>query len=119
MEDDKRSVTEGGFMKKTLFTLLGSSALIISTLFSTATMACPINNKAAYFNSRVRNQEVRIAQGIRFVQITPNEAVRLQQEEANIKREIIEAERYGRINEFVSVKIQRDLDKTAQDIYFA
>ena len=72
---------------------------------------------ASTVNQRERNQQRRIAHGVRDGELTRNEARKLEKEQAKIRRDEARAKADGDFTPKERAKIQREQDRASRDIY--
>ena len=75
------------------------------------------NAEAAERGVRQREQQVRIHQGVRSGELTRHEAVKLEAQHQQIRREIKKARADGRITPAERAKIDRKQDRLSKRIY--
>lgn len=94
------------------------SHLRIAGLGLTMTLALTGMSQAAGINQRERHQQRRIVQGLRSGELTGREFVRLERQQARLRREEF---RYrhndGRLGPRERADLQRDLNRTSRRIY--
>jgi hypothetical protein len=94
---------------KTIATAL--SLLILSGTAFAGSTHDPVVNK------RQRHQQKRIVQGIRSGELTRGEVLRLEKEQARIRREERRFKADGVLTKRERIKLHRDLDRASRHIY--
>jgi Spy/CpxP family protein refolding chaperone len=104
-------------MKKTLLGALALAAFSVCAMAQPAAAPPPPPGKKV-IRHRQRNQQKRIAQGVRSGQLTPGEAARLERKQAKVNREVRRDLRRngGKLTPAERARITREQNKASREI---
>ena len=91
--------------------------LTVTALVAAAVCANGAGIRDKGVNARQRNQQERIAEGVRSGELTKSEAKGLEKEERNIRQEERQFKSDGKLTLQERQKLHSDLNKTSKDIY--
>ena len=91
--------------------------LTVTALVAAAICANGAGIRDKGVNARQRNQQERIAEGVRSGELTKSEAKGLEKEERNIRQEERQFKSDGKLTLQERQKLHSDLNKTSKDIY--
>lgn len=102
----------------TVFACTAFLVLITSSLFAqTGGETTATSNKTPVVTKRQKNQQKRIAKGVKSGELTAKETKHLEKEEAKIQHDKAVAKSDGTVTKQERAKLQREENKASRDIY--